>query len=72
MGIHSRGFILVDYRPEHEVHNLFEVLELRVRQQASQLDNFRQYYESAALTWCTQMRAGLTFAEAAKVVIDGG
>ena len=34
------AYILVDYRPEHEVHNLFDLLELRVRQRASQLDNF--------------------------------
>ena len=50
----------MDYVPEHEINNLFAVLEQPAR----------QCYESAALAWCSQMRAGLIFAETGKVAAD--
>ena len=62
------AFILVEFGPEHEVHQLFDVFMQRARQRPSHLENFRAYYESASWQLCTALRAGKTFAEAAAQV----
>ena len=62
------AFILVEFGPEHEVHQLFDIFIQPARQRPSHLENFRAYYESASWQLRTALRAGKTFAEAAAQV----
>ena len=62
------AFILVEFGPEHEVHQLFDIFIQRARQRPLHLENFRAYYESASGQLCTALRAGKTFVEAAAQV----
>ena len=51
---------LLGYGHELHVREFFEMLILRARQRPQQLDNFRAYYEAAAIRLCRKMRAGKT------------